>query len=325
MLANTHPLNYINNLFYSSCHQAFTFSRLANYLTNDPSVQRALFFYISDLIPKKHIKLKELFCGSRPDRWQIITQLTTKSIWDVTLTDFSPNSLPNLKQLPNNSNFKFTTGLYNIFSTPKKLDEEKRYDIILTTYGFDSVWLSEDHYYKKVLWKWYKAEYVFPLNLPYNFPQPYSYDKLPTSLNYSIKELESFIPIVKYKAINIEKQPYGNFILNYYNYFPIMSLNVPGGLINKVKEFFKNQITKDGYMIIIDVATYNKESCFVKPYLTSGRVAKYRHLNFYLTQLILSNMGFNVSIMPLTNIVHRYGLPIITDEKSHYILQISKK
>ena len=135
-------INNLNSLFYSKVDNVWSDSGLADFFTKIEPIQTALAEKIVNLIPKEFIRVKELGSGADLTRWEIISKLKLKGRWQVTLTDFSDKSIPSVKTFKDSENFLFGSEKYNLLNPTPRLVKKDRYDAILATYVFDSIFFS---------------------------------------------------------------------------------------------------------------------------------------------------------------------------------------
>lgn len=317
------PLNYINALFYGACPQAFSFSGLATYFVQNPLIQLTIFRHITTLFPKTELSIFEICSGTNLARWQFLSSLKTNRHWNVTLSDFSSASLPNISNIPKNPNIKYSAQVYNLLKPPQVLPTRKRYKVLLTTYGFDSVWLPQDIFLTKSFHSWYQAIFQFPPNLGSNFPQPKTLPKALSKLKYSISDLENFIPTLTYQKINISDLPFSQEILHYAQHHWFASFEYPLGTFLLIKDFLDKNLTPSGITLVGDTGYVKNLNNY--PVYTTGRVGKYHLINFGLLAQMFNLSGFTAKIFPINVFLGNYGFPSADFDRSQYILQISKR
>lgn len=295
---SNHPLNYLNNLFYGSCPQAFTASGLADFFVTARPVQEALYQHINNLFPDKSVRLREICAGARPDRWNIIYSAHPHLNWDVTLSDFSPAALP-----PPSPHYR--TDVEDLFVGPAL---SEKYDVFLTTYGFDSLWFPEDVHYQKINGSWSKNVLGFPADLPAS----------PSLIN-----LAGFTPEVTTIPVNITAEPFGTAINKYYLDSPDVSFNFPGGLVNFIRQIFPRRMNQRGIFLSGDIAAAAKNLRQL-PFETVGKVAKFHSSDYGLAKVVLEQLGFSVSLFSLNELLDRWQLSLPLDLSDHLFLEISK-
>ncbi|MFV1917661.1 MAG: hypothetical protein ACC618_04250, partial [Patescibacteria group bacterium] len=321
-------LNKINSLFYSSVDSAFKNTGLADFFVKIEPIQIALAKKIEELIPKTTIRIKELGSGKDTTRWEIISKQKSprpvgpqarrgKRKWDVILSDFSANTLPDLSRIKRSENIRFSTEKLDLLVPFKRLTEKEKVDVILTTYGFDSVWFAEDAHLEKIKNVWYRAKYkISPLE--------------------NVREITDFQKIKierKLEKVNLKNFEFGEHISEYYSNKTNVILNFPGGLIEKTKEAFEKQITKDGVFIIGDMAVDNRQGriikdspngdpVYMKDFKTSGKVAKFKVEDYGLAKIILETKGFNVELESVEDFIKNSGYEIPLEVKDHFVMVI---
>ncbi len=330
-------INKYNSLFYSSTKGAFADSGLADFFIKIEPVQFALAKKIESLISKPIIRVKELGAGTSLARWKIICDLKSKKDWQVTLTDFSKNSLPNLENFATPKNFRFCSEQYSLLEPFVLLAKKDMVDIILTTYGFDSVWFEKDAHYEKKNNKWFRAKYALVVD------EDCSYKKFLTkalktgfsSKNLKIEDFQHISIKKKLAMVDINKVQYGKTIADYYSHKSEIAINFPGGLIKKVVEAFETQIATGGAFIIGDMAVNSREgfvknglpngkSLFMDGYMTSGKVAKFKVEDYGLAKIILESKKYDVELVTVEDFINNSGYEIPLAVKDHWIMTVTK-
>lgn len=334
---NNVAINQLNFLLYSRVEDVFSKSGLADFFTKIEPVQIALAKKIEELIPKESIRIKELGAGADLTRWEIILGFDSKRKWQVILTDFSDNSIPDISLLAPGKNFTFTTEQYNLLDPLPPLKRKDKVDVILTTYVFDSIWFPQDAHLEKVDNKWYRAKYKITVD------NNYSRKKLLSEalkIGYSPKALQTkdfqYICIEKgLDEVNIDVLQYGKVISKYYAHKSKVSLNFPGGLIKKLSEAFENQISSGGVFIIGDMAVNNPagfipkdspndKNIYMKDYATSGKAAKFKVEDYGIAQIILESVGFKVEVETVEDFIAKSGYEIPLRVKDHLIMIVKR-
>lgn len=303
-MTNTYDLNFINRLFYTSCPEAFTSSGLADFLVTTPQIQEAIRLEIESLVPTSKISLFELCSGARPDRWQHFSSSTTQRFWDVTLSDISASALPPPNSSPQHPNFSFRQKIQSLFDPLPN----SNYDVILTSYGFDSVWLPQDVHYMKFGNVWYKV--ITEINVPSNFPTaPHP------------KDFSQITITEQHITVDILSEPFGSEINSYYSAIPQIEFNLPGGLIQIVTSAFSNNLSPRGIFISLDIAASTPAK--ISPiYQRSGRVAMFKKDDYGFAKYVLSRRGFIVSLQNLSDLLEKHNFAFPMDLSDHVFLTI---
>jgi len=153
-------VNQLNSLFYSSFAGNYYETDLANLYT----ASSAVFAAMADLLKKQScdgkLRIKQLSSGSAAiNMWKSISKSLVKSFgeaegYEVLLTDFvEPEIYEECEGV------KIETGECNLLRDFEYLKEDERFDVMLATYGFDSVWFQEDGFYEKIEGTWYVVKY----------------------------------------------------------------------------------------------------------------------------------------------------------------------
>lgn len=318
-------INNLNSLFYSKVDEVFKSTGLADFFIKIDPIQSALAAKIENLIPKNNIRVKELGSGADLTRWQIISKLKLERKWQVILTDFTGKSIPDVKALDVSENFHIRSEKYDLLNPTPLLKEKDRYDAILATYVFDSIWFPQDAHYEKLGNDWQKSTYNIEVNESYPKRKLLLKALLNGSSMKSMKiEQFQYIFIKKRQdSVNINKVPYGEIISKYYKNESKVSLNFPGGIINYVQEAFERQISYGGIFIVGDMAVNTKKE-LMADYLTSGKVAKFKVEDYGLAAFILSQKGFDVELVTVEDFIKNSGYEVPLKVRDHWIMTVKK-
>lgn len=147
-------LNNSNQEFYSTYKDPFATSGIADLFINGSQIHNALRKHIESLCPTQDIKVLELASGSGSKRWKTIAANSSRS-WEVTLSDFSTNVFDTRKEERALTNLVLRATLIDLLK-PLRLEAshkalKNRFDVIIATYGFDSIWAKHDVHIKNTL------------------------------------------------------------------------------------------------------------------------------------------------------------------------------
>jgi hypothetical protein len=319
----TKSINKFNKLFYSKVENAFVKGVLADFFTKIEPVQYSLANLIVKSVKKNPIRVLEIGCGPDTARWKMINDILNDKHLEVRLTDFSSNVLPDIGKL-NNAKHKYSASKLNLLRGLKKLPQSSKYDVIIATYVFDSIWFPEDAHYEKKSDNWYKADYRVIIN-----------DSFLKKIQLNIKDFNNIKIHKKLVKVDITSEKYGNIIKNYYKHIRELQINFPGGLIKKVIEAFENQLQNKGVFVIGDMAvasksghtettTNNEKPFYMEDYETSGKVAKFKIEDYGLAKLILEKKGFKVELDTVEDFIRNSGYEIPLHIRDHLIIVITK-
>jgi len=153
---------------------------------------------------------------------------------DVTLSDFFQPSLPPLSEA--NNGLQFHAEQYSLFDDMADLPASERLDVIMTTYGFDSVWLEKDAVYQKKNGKWYKQKNRIKV-----LPSHPNRDRILQALQTGV--VTSDLTQDDFKSISVEtaleeitsigQEPYGKYLEERYKNATAVRISVPIGMVEK--------------------------------------------------------------------------------------------
>lgn len=221
---------------------------------------------------------------------------------------------------------------YDMRKPFETLDEQDKVDLMLVTYGFDSVWDESDAMYVKDHGEWHQIKYRVKVS-----PTAKNTDRLIEYLRngycaegLSLDAFDDVIVETIAVPVDLDKVQYGGFVKKAYGGYEEARVSMPGLLVQRVKEAFEKQIKKNGYFIIGEVATYpikegEKIELTIADYNTTGRVAKYKVEDFYVAEMILESMGFDAEVHDISKLAGKYGKKIDEDTADTWLMVVSKK
>ncbi len=325
-----YALNYFNAAYYSHPN-AFDYGEAPpDVLVTDPALQIAFARFFPRFARGSNLRIKELFCGGK-SRWQAVLQHINQAIQPhIVLSDFTTTNMPK-----NLDPVQFEMVQDNMLDTLPQLPETDKADILMTTYGFDSVWFPQDRTYTKYQDTWYRHSYRIAIT-----------DKTPLKYRDSILDIlkgtgdVSQVPISAFKSLQVEEiqtrvdinqEPFGETITARFADTQSIKVNVPGGLVAKVDEAFENQIRPGGAFLIADVATTATKNMYKKRIssyreISSGS-AKFKVEDYGLARELLEARGYTVRLQPIGEFIHDATNGDQTSKiygDTHYILIITK-
>lgn len=337
---STNALNAINALYYSS---ATDFERIGVPFPFDreTNISKAIVLFLQKNIRRNRIRLQEICSGNRTSRlYSMRKSLNHGRALEVTLTDFTKKSLPEPKDLDelSTADFNLKAEELNLFNPSASLSEDDRYDAVLATYAFDSVWLPQDIRYEKYGNQWYRVKY----RIKVGDIDPDRNEFTKTDIIESLRKGSTDSDTRGYyrrvaieravEEIDIQKVPYGKTIERRYGKQEQVAINVPGGLIQHVIESFNTRLKSDGVFLIGDVAVNNncgfiKDQAPAADFSTAGDAAKYKSEDYGLAKQILEENGFQVELITVPDFVYRYAQKgqLHNDLPNHWIMIIKKK
>jgi hypothetical protein len=326
-------LNSINSLYYSSCSHAFDKkSSLATFFVKNRMAQYVLLQTILARVSSKAISIKEICCGAVYSRWQHFEKfLPNDRKIQAILADLSADIIPQERiDRLNLRNIDFAYEAYDLREGFTKRDQ--KLDVILVTYGFDSVWLEDDAMYVKRNGEWYQIKYRVKV-----LPNAEAAKKLVELLRQGYSDeplaLEAFDSVVIEtiaEKVDIHAVQYGEYIHKLYGSYAEARTSVPGAIITRVEEAFATQLKDDGIFVIGEVATYPVKSdeeveLTIVDYNTTGKVGKYKVEDFYLAEAILKDKGYVVEVLDMQKEAEKLGKKIEEDCEDTWLMVVRKK
>lgn len=308
---STQCLNDYNIAYFSQANAFSEESDLAALFVSHRETNAALANYITGLFDSETIQIKELSTGSR-SRWKLFESLAPKNkSFEITLTDFSTEILPGGQELASSSKCTFSKEVYNLNEDFKYIEPRQRYDVMLATYAFDSVWQNGDitYLYEPVTKEWYKLMYRLSVPEEYITSGNSSQDNdiLSNSKIYNV-----YIEIA-YEQVDPTEYQFGEYLKGR-EVTGVVS--VPAGLINRVDQAFQTQISDQGVFIIGEIAHYDPSTMnnTYKGFSTSGIAAKYKIEDLWIAEQELTKMGYKVSLLNLSQFIEQQtGIKMNTD------------
>jgi hypothetical protein len=297
-------LNNINALYYQLPTAFSAEVGLATMFVKNSWINKAIGKLIDTYTAgKSHIKVKEICSGGKPDKWQAIASAATKPL-SVELTDFVVPPTPDFSSDDANM-VDFSSSAYSLFETFPTLPTESKVDVMMSTYGFDSVWLDADRRYVKKDGKWYRE--LQRIRVLDSHPKKAEMIKAlqtgQVSADLTIDDFGSVMVEFVTEEVTIDQVPYGQHIKSEYEDVNSSKVNFPGGLIARVVEAFDRQLQPDGIFVIGDVGVINRQkgkSPYTPHSSMSGLVARYKVENYDLAKKVLeSEYGLEVEIQTL--------------------------
>lgn len=245
-------------------------------------------------------------------------------------SDFALHILPANVQQEAGRNIMLRAGVYDLHRPLHTAHAEGgRFDVVLGTYAFDSVWLPGDRrYVKNRNGEWCESSYRIIIPEYYDFAEKVA---VLVALRTGEWEKTEGMPVLellqkleiqeRLVPVDMQKVPFGSQILARYDNLATAEVNFPGGLLQRVQEAFENTLTKDGIVVIGDVAVINNECYteassssdhqlkrqYIRGYYTSGSVEKYNVQDFGLAKQILEAQGFKVTIYNAREFAMRFA------------------
>jgi len=327
-------LNAINSLYYGYCAEAFTkHGDIADIYVRNRMVQYTVLQLILERVAATAIRIKEFCCGGKYVRWQKFAEyLPSNRSMEVTLSDITSDIIPLAEIRSRNLlRMKFNSQSYDLRNPFPTLSEDEKFDTLLVTYGFDSVWLPHDVIYVKQNDKWSQILYrvkVLP-DTPNKEHLLHLLRKEEADVSVNLSLFKNVVIECIAKPISLINVLYGAEIEELYGEYKEVRVIVPGTLVERVEQAFAGQLKKGGIFMIGEVATYpldrEKEIVMtIADYNTTGKVGKYKVEDFWLAERILQHKGYKVEVLQLGEAAKRYKKEISDDTEDTWLMVVSR-
>lgn len=310
----SNKINTFNKLFYTKAEKGLV-DTLPDLFTKLDIFNIALHKHITTNINRHSLKntdeisVLEIASGKKMNRWKTFMQQDKKRKWKVLLTDFEKSLLPNLDFLKITKNFKFETGVHNLFNDFQKLKAKDKYDVLLSSYTFDNVWLENDLHLTKEKNIWYKN--LYGVDIP----------KVGGRLD---KQFFKNIKIkTKRKRINLSTLKHGKYIEEFFKNDKKVHVNYPAGLVRTAINSFDNVLKKNGLFITADIATI-KHGSSIKGFKSVNETIKIKIENYALAKFILKKLGYKVELQDVCEFIKKVGIITPVPIYDHFVLSVMR-
>jgi len=194
----------------------------------------------------------------------------------------------------------------SILDEMDELSEEKRHDVMLCTYGFDSVWMRGDYHYILTGGQWYRS--LHRLNV--------------VSDGLGDSGSPYMVETIVFPVVDMTQVEYGEIIIEIFGDCSEVRVNVPSGLIRTVREVFEKQLHRGGMFIVGDICSAGE---LVKEYefLESG--AMYKIEDYRIAEKVLNYIGFNAHLFCITEFLKTYSGDALQEKLfGKYVLVVTK-
>ncbi|HJQ09003.1 MAG TPA: hypothetical protein VJ836_05985 [Candidatus Saccharimonadales bacterium] len=302
-------MNAINASYYASPIAFSAAAGVAVLFAHNRPLNFALGVLLAEVARAKRgvLRVKEVCSSSRVGHWQIVAhgaKAAGLKKLDVRLSDFAKLDVPAEVQ---DRALHMSAEQYSLFDPLPVLPAAERFDAMIATYGFDSVWLPEDIRVRKVGNDWYQAlhrvkvadwnprreELIRAMRAGRPLPNatPQDYDGI------YVEEA--------YEKINLNEHPFGAYIKRR---AARGAINFPGGLIKRTVEAFELQLHKSGVFISADTGDFGVlDTIFMEAAGITGIGARYKGEDYVLAKEILEReYGFEVHFYTLAGLARDY-------------------
>lgn len=304
----TDAMNAINASYYASEIAFGESAKLATMFVENAPLNTAMGALIADNTTGETLRIKEISSGNNTGHWQKVMERIRgaddqKSV-EITLTDFvEPTIAPELS----NSGAMVNAEVYSLFDDMPVLPKENRFDTLISTYSFDSIWQPEDMRLEKIDNQWYQAKYrVKVADWASRREELISAMREQKPLNNAAAtDYDGIVVERAMERVDVSEHPFYKYITGSEQKI----VNLPGGLIKRIVNAFDSQLKEDGIFITGDVADFGETmiSKMDADQCISGIAARYKVEDYALAKQILeAEYGLEVSFIGLPELVDGY-------------------
>ena len=307
----TDALNTFNRLFYSRSNAFSRDVAPASGFVDHPCINRALAaFLLREGSPGAPLRVHELCAGAHGERWgRFAAAVPPGRRVEVTLSDSWPSALPSTLpgagELPGAASLSMRTQRQDLAQPLRTLAPKERFNVLLSTYGFDSVWLPEDRLYQKAGGRWFQA--YFRLVVPDGHPAAAALLRAreygEADDGFRATDLRQVLVETLFRPARLQDPAVAAILEQAAGARSWTRRALPGGLVRVVEEAFEKQLTPDGVFLIGDIGSYAGRTVWnasAFPFSTTGIAAKFHALDFTLAEAVLRSRGFQVRVRSVT-------------------------
>ncbi|MCB0309858.1 MAG: hypothetical protein KDD42_01405 [Bdellovibrionales bacterium] len=297
-------INALNAAYYR-LPEAFTRKGAADFFQESQAFNAALGRYFCENCRGHPIQIAELAAGKRLSRWRhVVNSIPWGTKLAVILTDYCADALPSLEDWNQDGPVQLESSIVNLLAPDPLIAKFPKLDFMLATYAFDSIWRDEDSHYEKLGDRLFRSEY----RLVVPDWHPHRSELLKHGLSWtSLSEADLSAICIEKRAVPTRLAGGDQQVLK--QHFDLSNLSragYPGGLVKVVTQAFEECLKPTGCFVIADCGSYDhgSDGGVVTPeLLSSGRVARYRPLDFLLAEQILQSRGFRVAVISVMDFV----------------------
>lgn len=309
-------INAINISYFESPIAFTPEAGLANAFNDSIVLNILMGAFLGDRVgkPGEFLRIKELAAGALPEHWQVAADAATISEGtisgaagvELTLTDFFAPPIPGDLE---NDQLRVQSEAYSLLDDLPNLPPDQRFDVLMATYGFDSVWQPEDMRLTRIGGRWYQSlmrvkvddwsprqqELITAMRAREPLPDA-------TATDYEGIYVEEVM-----EEIDRSQVPYADILEESREH---VTINYPGGLIKRAVQAFDRQLNDDGIFMSIDIADIQQPTLTPSPADVSGVAERFKIENYHVAAKILEREhGLHVEFISLTQLVARYMPP----------------
>lgn len=305
---STDAMNAINTSYYTSAVAFDPTSRLATMFVRNRPINEAFGALIARAAGTSTVRVKEIASGNNTEHWKYVMQgLAANGVTavELTLTDFFvPAIAPSLVS----EQLHVHAERYSLLDELPSLPQQARFDAILATYGFDSIWSPEDLALTRMGSQWYKTMYRVKVAdwAPRRKALLRAMRQRIALPRAKAHEYDGIFLETVMEPIALSALPYAHYIAESKKTF----LNYPGSLVRRIVHAFETQLNEAGVVVIGEVGAFGQQGdrhLLASDQRVSGVAARFRMIDYMLTKRILeSEHNLRVSLLSLGELSEQY-------------------
>lgn len=315
----TDAINAVNGSYYASEIAFDESTKLASMFAENRPLNDALGNLMASYAAKDgSIRIKELSSGSRNGHWANAADgMRAGGVKQASLV-LSDFIAPTIERPVRDAGFDTSSEQYSLFDDLPVLEVDKRFHVIVATYGFDSVWQPEDVCYRRYGDQWYRCVYrVKVVDWAPRRKELLAAMRANKPLSRATAEdYDGIVIETMLEPVDLSAHPYARYIESS---GPI--INFPGGLIKRVVNAFETQLSAGGAFISGDTGNFTSTDCYLgeSDKGVTGIAARYRPDDYQVAKRVLEEVfGLDVMIMSLQDLAEIF----LQDEWQIYATEV---
>lgn len=305
-------LNAWNACYYTTPWAFDDATSLSRFFACGAYVNQAFGKLIAGLLPGRPIlRIIEAACGRRIEAWPHIAEGLSDRTVDLTLSDMKEPIAPaDMRTALAEKNVQLRTAVHDLRHPLAPLAADGRYDAVVATYAFDSIWMPQDAFYHRINGQWFRHT----LRLKVSDASPRR-DVIMAALRGFGRTITlepvDFLDITAEEDIepaDLNAHPYGDDIVRLYGNATDGSCECPGGLIDWIQQTAETCLRPSGVIVIGDIVTnsWRLRSC---AHTKSGIGAAFKIQDYTLVREALRARGYEAEIIPVGKLEEMFLTP----------------
>lgn len=283
----TYGLSCFNDYNQRIYSEACSFNKIPSFFSANPYINYAIGRFISQHSSDSTQRILELGSGEVHKKWEyILSPGHNLSSCALTLSDFYFDETDPSKKIISDSlkgisvNFK----KINLLEPFEVIPESERYDWVVSSYTFDSVFSEYDRMYMKKMRHWFEVRAD------------------PESLHCRLKEYGI-------REISISEKPFGATLNELFQNIDSAIICFPGGLIEKIVSSIKTILKPGGFFVFGEIIAVDDDHHDRSPVEILQDIQAVFKIEYYpILRQALCPLGFKVEIFDIKEfILHNFS------------------